>query len=87
MFTQRKSSVQCAIKQNCQNADGCYKSNKSNPLKWTSVQRGTWQVDCLVSQEEAPGDAPAVPGSGEGQDLAQTSHVIFERSRANVTHS
>lgn len=46
----------------------------------------TGQVDGLVSQEEAPGDAPAVPGSREGQDLAQSPHVVLEGRRANVTH-
>lgn len=52
-----------------------------------SGQKVTWQVDGLVSQEEAPGDTPAVPGSGEGQDLTQSSHVVLEGSRADVAHS
>lgn len=50
------------------------------------MQQLTWQVDGLVSEEEASGYTPAVPGFGEGQDLAQPSHVVLEGSRANVTH-
>lgn len=58
----------------------------THTLKRRLFQPGTWKVDGLVSQKEASGDAPAVPGSGEGQDLAQASHVIFERSRTDVAH-
>ena len=47
----------------------------------------TWQVDRLVSEEEASGDTSSVPGSGEGQDLTQSPHVVLEGSRANITHS
>lgn len=57
------------------------------PKPLSGQQQVTWQVDCLVSQEEAPGDTSTVPGSGEGQDLTKPSHVVLEGCRANVTHS
>lgn len=66
--------------------DSLVNPNESG-LKRRRFQHSTWEVDGLVSQEEAPGDAPAVPGPGEGQDLAQSPHVVFERSRADVAHS
>lgn len=59
-------------------------SHRAKPL---SGQRVTWQVDRLVSQEQAPGDTSTIPGSREGQDLTQSSHVVLEGSRADVTHS
>lgn len=49
-------------------------------------QQQTWQIDGLVPQKEAPGDASAVPCFGEGQDLTQPSHVVLEGGRADVTH-
>lgn len=66
---------------------GRKKSSQRTNCNTVRCRQITWQVDCLVSQEEASGDASAVPRSGEGQDLTQPSHVVLEGSRANVTHS
>ena len=31
-----------------------------------------------VAEKQSPDDALPVPGPGEGEDLTQTSHVVFE---------